>query len=72
MVTLQSVLKEIRNKNGILERCIFVFLFLLVHWIDQSLIEHSCAYLLYLFYIIYYSLQCFDAVGWAVGRASGL
>ena len=26
----------------------------------------------YYYYYYYYCLQCFDAVGWAAGRASGL
>ena len=31
-----------------------------------------CLIYYYYYYCRYYCLQCFDAVGWAAGRASGL
>ena len=42
-MALQLVVNEIINENGIVERFKFWFWFLLVHWIDPSSIEHSCA-----------------------------
>jgi len=39
---------------------------------DSAFADQLCAFINYIYLLTYLVLQCFDAVGWAAGRASGL
>ena len=47
---------------------IYIASFSSLEEVSYHIIHHS----LYWIYYAFISLQCFDAVGWAAGRASGL
>ena len=67
-------LLSIMCKNLVIKiKVLFNALFTIVYndAIISSNIKLDC-FLLFLLLIVFYCLQCFDAVGWAAGRASGL